>query len=145
LTLQPRYEGRTKRGCQFTTSKLFVYTCVELFVDSLYYFHSLTLIFIMSDYNDANKPSLPPEDHARHVEFLEAFLEKLKRRAFHPSDYPKKSPRRLSDEFFDLHYGPDGIKFSRHKNPWLHLYEAWERVGSSMRKAMGGTDLNRHE
>ncbi|MCY3999890.1 MAG: hypothetical protein OXF84_03655 [Bacteroidetes bacterium] len=96
----------------------------------------------MSDKIYPNKPSFTPEDHARLIGLLEARLEKLKQRASHPSNYPKKKTRRLPDEFFDLHYGPDGVKLSQHKNPWIHLYEAWERVGSAMRKAMGQSDMN---
>lgn len=44
----------------------------------------------MSDKIHPNKPSLTPEDHARLIGLLETHLEKLKCRASHPSNYPKK-------------------------------------------------------
>jgi len=91
----------------------------------------------MSEKIQPNKTTLTPEEYTRHVEFLKTHLKQLLRRASHQTDSPKKKSRNLADEFIDLHCGPDGVKIPHHYNPWSHLYDAWDQVGSCMRKAMG--------
>ncbi len=52
----------------------------------------------------------------------------------------RKVPRRISDEFVDLHCGPDGVSISNALTPKEYFEKAWGLVGIHIQSAMDEID-----
>jgi len=104
----------------------------------------------MSELNQQSTAGFAPSEYDKHVKFLNDFLLELRlRNLFHVSMDDEISrgmvedapPRRMIDEFIDIHCGPEAVQIPNVTVPWYHFHKAWERVGLSIRNAIDGIDL----